>query len=357
MRLTTRFPHQLALVALLSLGASCMGQVGGDDGTRTRTGDDKKTPGCENPTKTETAVTIRSDADFATVPKACWDLYSKLRLEGPNIGSLAKLGQLKGVNDLELVDTNLKTIDTALPLVVYGSVTITGNKQLTSLANLSIENADDLTTSYVIRNNLLLASLDGLKYVKASEGELRISDNPALSDITLDELTTVAGALTISNTGATHLDLGSLQTVNRLEISGNTKLTTFDGLTTSTIQGDFVLRGNTALANLGSVSSLQRVEGNVVIDGNNGLANLDAFSGLQYITSSLTITNNTQLATVGHFSHLSGIGTTVTLTGNTALPYCLAHEIDHCVTSGVVTISNNKPNTQTATCNCWCGAN
>jgi len=357
MRHTTRVPQELSFVALLLLGASCMGSVGEDPGTGSRPKKDETPPGCENPTEVTTPITIRSDADFTQVPKTCWDLFAKLRIEGPNVASLAKLGQLKGVNDLELVDTNLKTIDTQLPLAVYGAVTISGNKQLASLANMPVDNADNLTATYTIRNNPALTNLDGLKYIKAAEGELRITDNPLLADITLDELASVTGALTIANTGATRIDLGSLQAVTRLEISGNTKLATFDGLAASTIKGDFVLRGNTALASLGLMSSITRVEGAMTIEGNNALKNLDALSGLQLITGALSVTNNTSLETLGRFSHLSGIGTTVTITGNTSLPYCLGHEIDHCVNSGTVTISNNKPNTQTAQCACWCSPN
>lgn len=357
MRLTTRFPRKPLFAAAILFAASCMGQVGEDPGTGTRPKGKDTAPGCDDPEEVTSPITIRTDADFDQVPKTCWDLFAKLRIEGPSIGSLAKLGPLKGVNDLELVDTSLKSIDTALPLTVYGAVTITGNKQLASLANLPVENADNLTATYTIRNNPALASLDGIKYIQAVEGELRITDNPLLSEIALDELTTVTGALTIANTGATRIDLGSLQTASRLEISGNSKLTTFDGLAASVIKGDFILRNNAVLANLGAMSSVTRVEGMLVIDGNAALENLDAFGGLQYITSSLSITNNPKLATVGRMSHLSGIGTTVTVTGNTSLPYCLAHEIDHCVTSGAVTISNNKPNTQTAQCACWCGAN
>lgn len=352
--ITMRHTTRVSLVALM-VSASCMSQVG-EDIDRDGRPDANPEAGCEHPKEVTTPVTIRSDADFAQVPNECWDLYAKLRIESGGIGSLAKLGKLKGVNDLEIVDTNIKTIDTQMPLVVYGAVTVTGNKQLANLTNLQIENADNLTTTYTVRNNALLASLDGLKYIKSVEGELRISDNPVLAEVTFDELTNVTGALTISNTGATRIDLGSLQTTGRLEISSNAKLTRFDGLAASQIKGDFVLRGNTQLATLGTMSSISRIDGSMTIAAN-AVTNLDAISGLQWITGSLTITDNPQLATLGRMSHLSGIGTTVAVTGNTALPYCLAHEIDHCVNSGVVTITNNKANTQNAQCTCWCGPN
>ena len=340
---TMRF--SFVLVTLLS---SCVGAVGEDPGGR-----EKPTPDCKAPEIVEESITIRSDADFEQLPKGCWDLHAKLRVEGPNIASLAKLGQLKAVDDLEIVDTALKTIDTTLPLVTYGAATIVGNKQLTSLANISLENDAELTTAYTIRNNPLLATLGGFEYVKQVEGELRITDNPQLGDITLDELASVGGAITITNTGATRIDLGALKSVGRIEIASNSKLTAIDGIAAPVIEGDFILRDNAQLASLAGVGSVQRVDGILAIEGTR-LANLDAFTGLQLIASSLSITNNTALATLGRMSRLSGIGSTVTITGNAALPYCLAHEVDHCVATGAVTVRDNKPDTQNATCACWC---
>ena len=350
MRHTTRFPQQLSLAALVLAGA-CMAPP--EDEERPDMRDDDTPAGCKDPKEVTTPITIRSDADFADIPTGCWDLFAKLRIEGPNVTSLVKLGSLKGVDHLEIVDTSLKTIDTKLPLTVWGAVTITGNRNLTSLANMPIENADNLATAYTIRNNAVLATLDSVKYITAVEGDLRITDNAALVDVSLDALTSVTGALTIANTGATRIDLGSLQTVNRLEISGNPKLTTFDGLAAATIRGDFVLRGNPLLASLGLMSSVSRIDGAMYIEGNNALKNLDAFSSLTFITSSLTVMNNTSLETLGRFNRLAGIGTTVAITGNAALPYCLAHEIDHCVNSGAVTVSNNKTGSPTQ-CTCVC---
>ena len=350
MRHTTRFPQQLSLAALLLAGA-CMAPP--EDEPRPDGREDDTPAGCKDPKEITTPITIRTDADFADLPTGCWDLFAKLRIEGPNVTSLQKLGTLKGVDHLEIVDTSLTTIDTKLPLTVWGAVTITGNRNLKSLANMPIENADNLATSYTIRNNPVLASLDSVKYISAVEGELRITDNAALTDISLDELTSVTGAITIANTGAMRVDLGSLQTVGRVEISGNAKLTTFDGLSASIIKGDFVLRNNAALTTLGAMSSVSRVEGAMFIEGNNALKNLDAFSSLSFITSSLTVMNNTSLETLGRFNRLAGIGTTVAITGNAALPYCLAHEIDHCVNSGAATISNNKSGSPTQ-CTCVC---
>jgi hypothetical protein len=344
--------RQLSLATVL-LASACMAPVGGDEG-----GDrPKKTEtGCKDPERVEAPLTIRSDADFAGLPTGCYQFQAKLRIEGTAITSLAKLGKLEGVDDLEIVDTNLTTIDSELPITVWGALTVSGNKSLTSLAKLTVEDTKDTKAALTVRNNAALASLDSIKYTQVIEADLRIDGNPLLADISLDELTYVGGALTVTNNGITRLDLGSLQTVARLEVSSNTKLTTFDGLAASTIAGDFILRGNTALATLGAMSSIQRVNGAVTIDSN-GLKNLDAFSGMQYIATTLAVTNNPALETLGRMSYLQGIGATVTITGNAALPYCLGHEVDHCVNSGLVTVTNNKAGTQNLACVCHCAPN
>jgi hypothetical protein len=350
MRHTTR---QLSLAAVLFTSA-CMAPVGGDagDGSRPK----KDDMGCKNPEKIEAPLTIRSDADFAGLPTGCYQFQAKLRLEGASITSLAKLGKLEGVDDLELVDTNLTTIDSELPITVWGGLTVSGNKKLTTLAKLTVEDSKDTKAALTVRNNPVLATLDTVKYTQVIEADLRIEGNPVLADVTLDELAYVGGAVSITNNGITRLDLGSLQTVQRLEVSANTKLTSFDGLAASTIAGDFILRGNTALATLGTMSSVTRVNGAMTIDGN-GLKNLDAFSGMQYIATTLAVTNNPALETLGRMSYLQGIGATVTITGNASLPYCLGHEVDHCVNSGLVTVTNNKANTQNLACVCHCAPN
>lgn len=354
--LTTRSLTALSLTTLIALaGSACVGEVGGGDAGRTRkpktTGEQPSTSGdCE---KVEAPVTIRASADFDKLPTTCWDLYATLRLEGPAIVSMHRLGKLTAVNDLEIVDTGLTTLNVEQPFEVWGSITISGNPKLTSLDKLQLQDAEDLTTAYTIRNNAALTSLAGLGYAKAVEGELRITDNARLAAIAFDELTS-AGAVTIAGNGATSLDLGSLQQVSRLEISNNAQLTTIVGAAATAIGGDLVVRGNRALAQLGSWSSLTRVEGSLTIDDNDGLANLGGLAGMQYVTGSVAVTNNAALADIAAVSHLKGIGLSVSVTGNTSLSNCRALEIDHCVPSGAVSFSNNKPNTGGNCPDCWC---
>jgi hypothetical protein len=180
-----------------------------------------------------------------------------------------------------------------------------------------------------------------------------ISDTPRLAAVRFDELTS-AGSVTIANTGATALDLGSLQQVGRLEISNNAQLTSIVGTAAAAIRGDLVVRGNRALTQLGSWSGLTRIEGVLTIDDNDALANLGGLAGVQYVTSSVAITNNALLANIDSVSHLQGIGSTVLVTGNASLSNCRALEIDHCVSSGTVTFNNNQPNTGGNCARCWC---
>ena len=344
----------LSAATLAALATGCVGEVGGGDAARSRkpkTTDETTGDGaCK---QVNTPVTLRTAADFDKLPATCWDLFETLRIEGAAVGSIAKLGKLASVNDLEIVDTGLTTLDVAQPFDVWGAITVSGNSKLTSLDKLQVKDAEDLTTAYVIRNNAALTGLAGLAYAKVIEGELRISDNPRLAAITFDELTS-AGSVAITNNAVTSLDLGSLQEVGRIEISNNAQLAAITGAAAAVIEGDLVFRGNRALTSLGAWSALDRVQGSLTIDDNDGLANLGALAGLQYVTSSVTITNNAVIDRIDAVSHLSGIGASVLVTGNANLSNCLALEIDHCVQSGAVTFNTNKPNTGGNCAPCWC---
>jgi hypothetical protein len=347
-----------SLTTLLALAATaCVGDIGGGDAGRTRnpktSGDSQSQTGGECQ-KIETPVTLRASSDFDKLPATCWDLFATLRIEGAAIVSIHRLGKLAAVNDLEIIDTGLTALDVEQPFEVWGAITISGNSKLASLDKLRVQDADDLTTAYTIRGNAALTGLAGLGYAKTVDGELRIADNARLSAIALDELT-AAGSVTIAGNGATSLDLGSLQQVGRVEISNNAQLASIVGAAAATIGGDLVVRGNRALTSLGAWSSLGRVEGSLTIDDNDGLANLGGLAAMQYVTSSVAITNNALLSSIDAVSHLRGIGQSALVTGNASLSNCRAIEVDHCVSSGTVSFSNNQPNTGGSNCPpCWC---
>ena len=339
----------LTLLALATTGCVQDVGTGSKDGRKPNKGTEDKQDedGCE---QVNTPVTLRTASDLDKLPAGCWDLFAKLRIEGPAITSLAKLGELVAVNELEIVDTGLTTLDVGAAFDVYGAVLISGNTKLTSIERLQPLNADELTTSYTIRNNAALTSLGRLAYLSGVEGELRIADNAKLASISFDELTQ-AGSIAITNNGATSIDLGSLQQVGRLEISNNAALTTITGAAASTLQGDLIIRGNRALTSIGSWS-ISTLAGNLTLDDNDALRNLGGLSSLRTVTGSVAVTNHALLDNIDAVSRLQRIGSAL-LTGNANLSNCRALEVDHCVQHGGVTFNNNKPNTGNCT-RCWC---
>lgn len=358
MRPTTILPSLLALTA-----SACMADVGGDNCVGERCHDDMTdagttSPDCTDVTEIKTALTIASDADFANVPKGCWSLNATLRIQGSAISSLAKLGDLVDVNDLELVDTGLTSIDSKQHIKVYGNLLVSGNTKLAALQHLDVMKWDGATTggtwtvTYNVRNNPLLANIDALKYIKTVDGDLRFTDDPKLGMIELDELTKVGGAVVITNTGAPMVHLTALTQVGRVEIGMNPALTEVHGFGATSIAGDVILRGNPVLSQIGAMSSLSTIGGALTVDDNDALTDLAGLTGaMRSVYGSVTISNNANLTGLGQLSHLSSIGTT-SITSNPKLGYCRALEVDRCVPNSTVTISGNLNQNN---CQSWCG--
>ena len=333
--------------------AACVSEVGGgaaDRGRNAGSGDGSGSGACEEIT---TAISIRSAADFDELPTGCWDLYAPLTIQGSAITSLNKLGDLVGVDSLEIIGTGLASIDTAKPLKVYGPVTIAGNGSLRDLKNMIVERADNIDLGIAIEDNTALASVDGLVDVTRIDGDLVVIGNPALASLSLKRLKQIDGAVRVRNNGAlAAVDLSGAATVHRLELSNNANLTTFAGLAATTLAGDLVIRTNPRLTTLGAMGSLTRIEGSVTIDDNDALVDIGAFTtSMQVLTGSLTVSNNAALTGLGQISRFQGIAS-ATITSNPSLSICRAQEVDHCVGSiGTVTISNNR---QDEGCQCWC---
>lgn len=358
------------LIAFCLLHTACLAEVGGDecDGPRCTSGGGQGSGSgsatsatCTDPEELVAPITIRSDADFEALPEGCWSLNATLRLEGPGVTSFARLGDLLEVNDLEIVDTALTSISARTPVKVWGSLLVSGNTRLTALANLAVERWDGPTAdgvpfsvAYVIRNNPVLTTIDGLAYIAQVDRDLRITDNAQLGVVELPELARVTGTVQISNTGATAVRLANLATVGRLEVTSNPKLGQLGGLAATSITGDVILRANPVLTTIGTMSSLTRIGGALTIDDNDALVDLGALTTqLGQIGGALAVTGNAKLTSIGRLGRLTtGIGSSITITGNPQLSQCAAIEVDHCVTGGTAIIQNNL--TQTS-CNCWCG--
>lgn len=340
MRLTT------LLIALTTFAAACVGEVGGSRKPGARDPRDGSTTTDVTCAKVEKNVTIRSAADMTTLPTTgCYDIYGKLTLQGAAVTSLAGLNGLNSVNELDLDHTGLTAIDSKRPIGIYGKLTVTGNAKLANLKQLSFETA---ATGVLIDGNAALVALDalGLDDPKLAEidGDLAITGNAALVSVPLKNLTKITGALTITgNTTLKIVDLARLATTGHVELADNPQLTQLTGFAATTINGDFAIRNNAALATLGTMSSLYRVTGNLTIDGNPALANLAAFTtSIKFVDRSLTITNNQNLSDLGALKHLSLVGA-ITIANNQNLVTCRAIEIDRCVqhpTTAVIT--NNR---------------
>jgi hypothetical protein len=363
------------LLGLLVMTASCLAEVGGDEcvgkrcggeGSGSGSGSGSATVvGCDDPEELTTNITIRSESDFDALPEGCWSLNANLRIEGSAVSSLARLGDLIEVNDLELVDTALTSISTKKTIKVYGSLHVSGNTKLANLNNLAVKRWDGATqggafqVSYTIRNNAVLTAIDGLKYIVQVDSDLRVTDNPKLTAVELNELARVTGGVHITGTGATAIRLPVLATLARLEVANNPQLTQISGLAATSISGDVTFRTNPALTTIGTMSSLAQIGGALVVDDNDALVDLTNLlpTGMNRISGGLTISNNARLTGLGKLSSmLDGVTGSVTITANPALSSCRALEIDHCAQVGT-TAAVISGNAGAATnCNtCWCG--
>jgi hypothetical protein len=363
----------ILLGLLLTLTASCLADVGGDEcvGKRCKVdGDDTGSGsatvvGCDDPEERTTNVTIRSESDFDSLPTGCWSLNADLRIESSAISTLARLGDLIEVNNLEIVDTALVSVSTKKTIKVYGSLLVSGNTKLTNLNNLAVKRWDGQTqggafsVAYTIRNNAALTAIDGLKYIVQVDSDLRITDNPKLTTVELPELTKVIGGVHLTGNGATAIRLPVLSTLGRLEVASNPALTQISGLAATSITGDVTLRANPVLATIGSMSSLTQIGGALVVDDNDALVDLTNLvpAGMNRISGGLTISNNARLTGLGKLTNmLDGVTGNVTITANPTLSICAAIVVDHCAQVGTTAaVISGLSGTQNNCGNCWCG--
>ncbi|MGE0400865.1 MAG: hypothetical protein AB7T06_29410 [Kofleriaceae bacterium] len=366
-RLTTLL---LALAGATTIG--CVATVGGNECTSERCADDDGSGSdtttardCSDDNDVKTVakdITIDSDADFANLPKeakGCWALDGVLRIETDKVTSLAKLGDLINVNDIEITDTTLTELDFLQDEVkVYGQVRVRNNSKLTSLAPLRASRyTGTVTEAFVpvlnISNNLELTSIAGIANVPEIKGELTVANNPKLASLELTSLTKIDGALSVTQNGITKLDLSQLANVASIEVSQNSLLTQISGLRATLIVGNVVLRQNPKLSQIGAMFSLTHIGGNLIVDDNDSLTTLNGLiSSMQRVVGTVTIQNNQVLTDLGQLSHaLQGLGM-VSVTNNPVLGYCKAWEVDRCTNAPTVINSGNGNNPNN--CQSWC---
>jgi hypothetical protein len=264
-------------------------------------------------------LTISGSSGFADLPTTCWKLNGKLTLTGPAITSLDKLGDLRGVNDLEINDTDLTRFNTRSQIDVTGDIYIHHNDLLTEIANVLPKGS---VRNIRIESNAALTGLGNVSRATVVSGATAILGNAKLAAADLSSAQRLEGGLTIQDNGAlTSINLSSLQSVGNLTIARNALLTT-----------------------VGTMSSMTNVHGTFTIDGNNSLTTLGTLGNAILVDVGISITNNAKLSDLGQLAHASRVFGTVNISNNLQLDVTRAHDIGCCVQTGAFTASNNRTN-------------
>jgi hypothetical protein len=327
-----------SLLALMAAGAGCA-QIGGGMGNGTGPDAGVEADACDSPTVKTMDVTLSDASTMKSIPTGCWTLKGTLTVSG-SATSLAKLGDLRTVDDLIINNGALTTIDTMMPLAVTHSLDVEGNANLTSLANVTLPN-DASCLSYIdsitVKANPKLTDLGGVANMMCVSAAVIISNNVNLTTVKLDQAQRLEGGLEVSyNDRMTTLTLGNVQSITH----------------------DMIIQNNKALTAFTTLAKLHFMHGSIFIDSNPLLTNLPTemvSSPSPTVEVNLTITNNATLTQLGAFTKLFGVNGIINITNNAQLDYCQAQEIGCCVGhNGIAAISaGNKSHTCTQHPSCW----
>jgi hypothetical protein len=312
--LTMRTPLLLALT--LSACVSPIGEREHEDfGADAGVGRGSAT-GCDDLQIVTMNLTVSGTSAFTGLPTSCWKLNGKLVVTGPAVTSLAKLGDLREVTDLELDDSELTKLDMSHPLDVSGDIYIHNNDKLTDLSGVA---AKSTVKSIRVEYNPLLTNLGGLKSATIVAGATTIANNSKLSTIDLPSAQRLEGGLTISDNGSlTSIGIPALQSTGAITIARNPQLTAIN-----------------------ASSALTQVHSTFTLDDNDGLTTLGQFGTGTTFSSGVSITGNLKLSSLGALSHTQSVLGIISINNNSALDFTYAHEVACCVTSGGFTAQNN----------------
>ena len=236
------------------------------------------------------------DAFEATYGPDCVRVETTLTVSGADIQNLDGLARLERVNRLDITGNPLLTDITGLAsLANLRTLFIIDNPQLASFAGLS---GVAVLRDLLIEGNTLLTDLDDLAGVTSLQ-TLTIRDNSALANLdAFGNLASVAFKLEIrSNPELTSISgLSSLsgEMGGPLNVIGNGKLASLEGLSGLTSVGILEVLDNDALVDLSGLEGL-RTQGNAgfaTISDNQLLQSLDGLEILIAINSPLFVTGN-----------------------------------------------------------------
>lgn len=247
------------------------------------------------------------------VPDGCYRLEGSLTVTGA-VTSLAPLGDLRGVTDLVIDNTMLKSIDTPEALHVPGSIVVNHNDVLVDLGNVEVA-LDDTLTGLQIKFNDALADIGALAHLTMVTGQVEIGNNDALETIDLRALDRAEGGLDIhDNDVLVEIDLQRLASVTM----------------------DFRIANNPSWTRLAAMQ-LSFVHGNLVIDNNDAIVAIDAFQPLMAIDGNVQITGNASLTSIGLLAH-AHIGGQLQVVGNPSLSYD-THHLGWCTAANGCTVT------------------
>src|SRR4051812_3579371 len=201
-QLLKRLTMRTTTLALLCAVAGCMSPI--DERQHDDFGADAGVDGssasgvCDDYKIVTMNLTVSGSSNFNNLPTTCWKLNGKLTITGPAVNSVAKLGDLREVNDLEIGDSALSKFDSKSAIEVAGDVYIHDNGSLSDIANI---HAKSTLRSLVVQTNPSLTSLGGIASATIVSGTTTISSNNKLVTIDLGSAQRLEGGLTISNNG------------------------------------------------------------------------------------------------------------------------------------------------------------
>ena len=313
---------RLTLTAMLcSAVAACVSPIGEreHDGVGPDAGVDGSTAtgACADLKIVTMNLTVSGSSNFNNLPTTCWKLNGKLVITGPAVTSVAKLGDLREVNDLEINDADITTFDTKAPVDVTGDIYIHANDKLTDITNVA---AKSTVKSIRVEDNAALTKLGGLSKVNVVSGATSVANNLKLTSVDLGSAQRLEGGLSVTDNGA----LGTIT------------------LTAMQSVGNLTIARNPVLSNIGSMSAMTNIHGTFTIDDNDALITLSTLGTGVTIDLGLVISNNLKLADTGQLQHASRIFGAIAVTSNSALDVSLGHDIGCCVASAGFTAANNK---------------
>ncbi|QDG49520.1 hypothetical protein FIV42_01840 [Persicimonas caeni] len=170
-----------------------------------------------------------------------------------------------------------------------------------------------------LRDNPKLQSLAGLREQVAVRGPVRVTDNPALTDVaqlwgieTLgqDSLGFDAELPDDYEDTPNYLCSPTIpdETYGHLHVEGNDALQSLGDTPVRRINGDLLVRGNDALTTIDGFTQLAVLDGEVRIEDNAKLASIDGFDDLARLPRGLVVQNNPRLTALDGFANVRRLG-------------------------------------------------